>query len=97
MWNEENHKAFEDLKKYIIEPPLLSKPNQGKLLFLYLSVFDKALSVIPMKEEGKVQKLIYYVSKVLHEAQPNYSTVEKFVLAMIMTSRKLRPYFQAHI
>ncbi|WOG87665.1 hypothetical protein DCAR_0206896 [Daucus carota subsp. sativus] len=34
--------------------------------------------------------------KVLHGAELNYSVIEKFALAMITASRKLRPYFQSH-
>ena len=49
-----------------------------------------------MKKEEKIQKPVYYVSKTLHGAELNYSSIEKFTLAMITTSRKLRPYFQAH-
>ena len=44
----------------------------------------------------KIQKPVYYVSKVLHGAELNYLVIEKFVLAMITASRKLRPYFQFH-
>ena len=49
-----------------------------------------------VKNEAKVQKPVYYVSKVLHGAGINYSVIEKFALALITASRKLRPYFQAH-
>ena len=66
------------------------------MLYLYLVVSDKALSAVLVKQEDKVQKPIYYVSKVLYGAELNYSTIEKFTLAMIIASRKLRPYFRAH-
>ncbi|XP_074356758.1 uncharacterized protein LOC141696525 [Apium graveolens] len=49
-----------------------------------------------VKEEHKLQKPVHYISKVLHGAELNYSTTEKFVLALITASKKLRPYFQAH-
>lgn len=37
-----------------------------------------------------------YVSKVLNWAELDYLAIEKFALAMIIASRKLCPYFQAH-
>ena len=92
----ESQKAFEDLKKYMAEPPLLEKPNADEILYLYLAVSNKAISAVLVKEEEKIQKPVYYVSKTLHGAELNYSAIEKFVLAMITTSKKLRPYFQAH-
>ncbi|KAL8146473.1 hypothetical protein AgCh_004271 [Apium graveolens] len=96
VWNEENQKAFEELKKYMAQAPLLAKPVLDEVLFLYLAVSESALSAVLVKEELKVQKPVYYVSKILHGAELNYSTIEKFALALVMASRKLRPYFQAH-
>ncbi|XP_074351630.1 uncharacterized protein LOC141690755 [Apium graveolens] len=78
------------------EAPLLAKPSPEDILYLYLAVSEQAVSAVLMKEEQKLEKPIYYVSKVLHGAELNYSTTEKFVFALITTSRKLRPYFQAH-
>ena len=36
------------------------------------------------------------VSKALHRANEQYPQIEKLAFAIIMASRKLRPYFQAH-
>ena len=77
------------------EPTLLAKPNADEVLYLYLAVSDKVISAVLVKEEERVHKHVYYVSKTLHGAELNYSTIEKFALAMITASRKLRPYFQA--
>ena len=72
------------------------KPNTNEALYLYLAVSEKALSAVLVKEEDKIQKPVYYVSKVLHEAEENYSVIEKFALALVMASIKLLPYFQVH-
>ena len=93
VWNEENQKAFEELKKYMAQAPLLAKPALNKVLCLYLAVSESALSAVLVKEELKIQKPIYYVSKILHDAELNYSTIEKFALDLVMDSRKLFPYF----
>ncbi|XP_077219760.1 uncharacterized protein LOC143853950 [Tasmannia lanceolata] len=42
-----------------------------------------------------LSKPIYYVSKVLHDAETRYQRVEKLAYALAMAARKLRPYFQA--
>jgi hypothetical protein len=39
---------------------------------------------------------VYYISKVLHEAKIRYLKVHKLLYAVIIASRKLRHYFQAH-
>ncbi|MBN8152325.1 hypothetical protein J0J37_22375, partial [Vibrio vulnificus] len=72
------------------------RPEEGEHLFMYLGVGEATLSAVLLKKEAQVDKPIYYVSKVLQDAESRYSHVDKVVLALIMTSRKLRPYFQAH-
>ncbi|XP_074374076.1 uncharacterized protein LOC141714456 [Apium graveolens] len=80
----------------MVQSPLLAKPDLNETLYLYLAVSENSLSAVLVKEELRIQNLIYYVSKILHGAELNYLTIEKFALALVMTSRKLRPYFQAH-
>ena len=77
------------------EPPLLAKPSEGEKLYLYLAVSEQAISAVMVKEDGKIQKSIYYVSKVLHEAEINYSKIEKFALALITASRKTEALFSS--
>jgi len=38
---------------------------------------------------------IYFVSRVLHDAEKRYQMIEKVVLAIITLARRLRPYFQS--
>jgi hypothetical protein len=39
---------------------------------------------------------MYYINEVLHEAKTRYLEVHKLLYAVLITSRKLRHYFQAH-
>jgi hypothetical protein len=43
-----------------------------------------------------IQKPVYYVSKVLHEAKTRYLETHKLIYAILVASRKLHNYFQAH-
>jgi hypothetical protein len=43
-----------------------------------------------------IQKPVYYVSEVLHEAKARYLETHKLIYAMLVASRKLCHYFQAH-
>lgn len=49
-----------------------------------------------MKEVNKTQQLIYYVSKVLLDAETRYTLAEQLALALVVVARKLRQYFQSH-
>ena len=95
-WMNESQVAFDELKNYMAEPPLLLNPVDDETLYVYLAVSEQALSAVLVREDGKVQKPVYYVCKVLHGVDLNYSLIEKFAMTMIITSRKLRPYFQSH-
>jgi hypothetical protein len=43
-----------------------------------------------------VQKPVYYISEVLHEAKARYPRTHKLLYAIFVAFRKLRHYFQAH-
>jgi ribonuclease HI len=43
-----------------------------------------------------IQRPVYYVSEVLHEAKAKYLEMHKLLYAVLVASRKLRHYFQAH-
>lgn len=92
-WDDEYQKAFEKLKLYLAELCLLTKPIPGEMLYLYLAVGESSLSVILLNEEDKLQKPIYYISKLIQEMELRYSEIEKVSLALMMTVCKPRPYF----
>ncbi|CAL9022627.1 unnamed protein product, partial [Prunus brigantina] len=95
-WDEECEVAFQNLKTYLTSPPLLSKPVPGEDLFVYLSVSNSAVSLALIREELGAQHPIFYTSKALLDAETNYPKLEKLILALVVSARKLRPYYQAH-
>ena len=97
QWTDECQKAFQDLKMYLVVAPLLSPSVMGEELFLYLAVTLHVVSSALIREEGKVQKPVYYTSKALRGAKGRYPLIEKLAFALITAFRKLRHYFQAHV
>ena len=77
-------------------PPLLTVPNMGEELILYLSISPIAVSAMLIRDEDKFQKSVYYINKVLMGAETRYLKIEKLVYALLITAKKLRHYFQAH-
>jgi hypothetical protein len=71
-WTRECEDAFQELKVSLASPFVLTKPMAGDTLILYLAVTDETVSGVLIREEGKDQFSIYFVSKVLQGAELNY-------------------------
>uniref|UniRef100_A0A2N9ERU6 Uncharacterized protein n=1 Tax=Fagus sylvatica TaxID=28930 RepID=A0A2N9ERU6_FAGSY len=95
-WMDECQKSFEELKKYLTSPSLLSPSKQGEHISLYLAVSLTAVSSALIREENGVQLPVYYTSKAFQGADERYPAMEKLALALVVAAKKLRPYFQAH-
>ncbi|XP_024020013.1 uncharacterized protein LOC112091213 [Morus notabilis] len=94
-WTPQCEEAFQRLKEHLGRPSILSKPIPGEKLSLYLSVSKHVVSSILIREEW-IQLLVYYVSKRLLDAELRYTQMEQLALTLMVASRKLQHYFQAH-
>ena len=76
-WGLECDKAFHAIKEYVASPLSLSQPINGEDLYLYLAALASAMSVALVRsgENGK-QKPVYFVSKVLTNAETRYTDFE---------------------
>lgn len=63
---------------------------------MYLAVRGQATSAVLVQQLTGRQVPIYFVSRVMQDADTRYSAVEKLVLSLVTAIRRLRPYFQAH-
>ena len=96
QWSEECVTAFNELKRYLSHPPIMSSPVVDEVLFAYIAVVLYAISLVLIRVDNGVQRPIYYVSKSLNEADVRYLPLEKAILAVVHATRKLLHYFQAH-
>ena len=95
-WTDRYEKAFQALNEHLGRPLLLSKPIDGEKLYLYLTISKEVVSAVLVREKEKVQWPVYYVSKRLIDTEIRYPELEKLALALVIASRKLRPYFHVH-
>ena len=89
--------AFQQLKQYLSRPSIMSSPVVDEVLFAYIVVAFYAISFVLIRLDSGIQRLVYYVSKSLNEAEVRYLPLEKAILAVVHATRKLPRYFQAHI
>jgi hypothetical protein len=83
-------------------PPVLTAPRKKEQLLLYLAATTHLVSsaiVVEWQEDDHaypVQRLVYFVSEVLSESKARYQPVQKLLHVVLITSRKLRHYFQEY-
>ena len=75
----------------------MSSPELDEVLFAYIAVALYVVSLVLIRVNCDVQRLVYYVSKSLYETEVRYLPLEKAILAVVLVTRKLPHYFQAHI
>ena len=71
-WTTECQQAFEDLKTYLSSLLLLSPSKPREELFLYLAISPVAVNATLVREEDRVQKLVYYTSRAFRGAEERY-------------------------
>ena len=70
----------------------MATPNWNKEFEIICDVSDYAMGVVLGQRTKKIFRAIYYANKTLNEAQENYSTTEKEMLAMVFACEKFRSY-----
>nr|GEY45148.1 hypothetical protein [Tanacetum cinerariifolium] len=95
-WTKDAKKAFQEMKKVIVELPLLTTPTKEETLYVYLASAEEAVSAILLRERNGKQCLIHYVSGTLNEVEKIYASLGKLALSLLHMSRRLRRYFKAH-
>ena len=95
-WTDECEAAFQELKRYLSNPPLMNLSKEGESLQLYLAVSATTVSAALIWEEVKKQLPVYYVNQAFQGAESGYPRIEKIAFALIVASHKLRQYFQAN-
>ena len=74
----------------------MSSPEPDEVLFTYITVASYEVSLVLIRVDNGIQRPVYYVNKSLHEAEVRYLPLEKAILAVVLGTRKLPHYIQAH-
>ena len=91
-FDESYHNAFEEIKSRHVEAPIMAKPDWNREFEIMCDASDFAMGAVLGQKDEKVFKAIYYASKTFNEAQENYSTTEKEMLAIVFACENFRPY-----
>ncbi|KAH9734758.1 hypothetical protein KPL71_017490 [Citrus sinensis] len=91
-FNEECQRAFKKLKEVLTSAPVIQPPNWDLPFEIMCDASDYAVGAVLGQRVGKLPHVIYYASRTLNDAQLNYSTTEKELLAVIFALEKFRSY-----
>ena len=87
-WDEEQQRAFDQLKSQLISPPILGYPDEVNQFILDTDASHCSIgAVLSQVQEGQ-ERVIAYGGKVLSHTEKNYCTTRKELLAVV--------YFMEH-
>nr|GFC17210.1 reverse transcriptase domain-containing protein [Tanacetum cinerariifolium] len=92
VFSEDCIQAFQTLKTKLTEAPILIAPNWDLPFELMCDASDFAIGAVLGKRHEKNFRPIYYASKTLTDAESNYTTTEKEMLAVVYAFEKFRSY-----
>ena len=84
--------AFEEIKSRLVQAPIMAAPEWDQGFEIMCDASDFAMRAVLGQRKEKIFRAIYYASRTFNEAQENYSTTEKEMLAIVFACEKYRPY-----
>ena len=84
--------AFEEIKLRLVQAPIIAAPEWDQGFEIMYDASDFAMGAVLGQRKEKIFRAIYYASRTFNEAQENYSTTEKEMLAIVFACEKFRQY-----
>ena len=84
--------AFKEIKIKLVEAPIMAAPEWDQGFEIMCDASDFAMGAVLGQGREKIFRTIYYASRTFNEAQENYSTTEKEMLAVVFACEKFRQY-----
>ena len=91
-FNDPCMNAFELLKNKLTSAPIVVASYWNLPFEFMCDASDFAVGAVLCQRKEKVFYAIYYASRMLNDAQLNYGTIEKELLAIVFAFDKFRPY-----
>lgn len=92
-WGKDQQEAFNALKAIITSNPVLTLPDFSKPFILTTDASDIGTgAVLTQKDDGNKEHVIAFHSYTLTQAEGNYSTTEKEMLAVIKASKYFKTF-----
>nr|GEV53352.1 reverse transcriptase domain-containing protein [Tanacetum cinerariifolium] len=92
IFSQECVYALQTLKRKLTEAPIFIAPNWDMPFELMFDASDFAIGTVLGQRQDKHCRPIHYASKTMTEAESNYTTTDKEMLAVVYVFEKFRSY-----
>ena len=93
-WSTEEIQAFQKLKEKLVTPPILQQVKENQPFFIRTDASNYAIGAVLLQGEKEDEHPIEYASRLLIQAERNYSTTEREALAVVWAVQKFRGYIE---
>lgn len=95
IWQPKHQRVFDEIKKYLVNPPVLSPLVRNRCMRLYIFASDLTIgSMLAQEDDTGVVIAIYYLNRVLNDTKTRYSLIEKMCLCLYFSCMKLKHYIK---
>ena len=91
-FNAQCMRAFSVLKDKLVSIPIVVAPDWAFPFELMCDAGDYTIGAVLGQKRERIFQVIYYASRTLNDAQLNYATTKKELLAIVFSFDKFRPY-----
>ena len=86
----EQQRAIDEIKEYLLKPPVLVPPRQDRHFYVYLFVGETSIASILIQKHDDQERVVFYLSRRMLDAETRYPEIEKLCLCLFFTCTKLR-------
>jgi hypothetical protein len=92
VWGDEQQKAFDEIKRYMKEPPVLVPPQLNKPFKLYVAADAQTIGSALIQEFKGKEWIVAYLSRKLLDPETRYSAAGKLCLCVYYSCTKFWHY-----
>jgi hypothetical protein len=91
-WGADQRRAFEKIKEYLSNAPVLRAQRVREPFRLYIAAQTHVIGTVLTQEEHRKEFTVVYVSRHLLEAETRYAYIQKLCLALYHACSKFHHY-----
>lgn len=93
-WGQTQQNSFDTLKRLLTSAPILRQADPTQPYVLRTDASSYAIGACLLQGEGPNERPVEYASRLLTQAERNYSTTEREALAVVFAVQKFRGYIE---